>query len=205
MQRRRARRAAIISRQRVWFGERLSSAIARQASAPRKKAVAGVSVNARPPLIQTTGSAAAKTTPASAAHPPTTREPHVQSAKKPAAARIVEAVASALKGVTQSGRSALPRRIHTGNPGACGERSKRSKCVTAPENTASSISPGDAARAKKRDAATPPRTSHTRACGGRRRRSPARPMRPFTPEVFHFSARFETVTMRTMSFRQPAG
>ena len=34
-------------------------------------------------------------------------------------------------------------RIQTGNPGACGERSKRSKWVTAPAKIASSISPGE--------------------------------------------------------------
>ncbi len=108
----------------------------------------------------------------------------------------MDAVASALNGVTHNGSRARPSRIHTGKPGACGDRSNRSKCVTAPAKIASSISPGECASAKNREAATAPKTSAAKASGGSRRRSSSRRKRLNTIRVFHFSSRAETVTMK---------
>ena len=143
-----------------------SVAAASAAREARKKAVEGESEKARPPFTQTTGRNAAKTVPPSAAHPPTSLRPQKKSADSETQESRVAATVNARNGDGTTGRRALPIRIQTGNPGACGERSYRSKRVTAPAKTASSISPGDTAIARKRVATTAPRSDATIRRGG---------------------------------------
>ena len=167
---RRARGAGRFSRRSP---ARLAAASA--AREARKKAVEGESEKARPPFTQTTGRNAAKVVPPSAAHPPTSLRPQRKSADSETQESRVAATVNARKGDGTTGRSARPIRIQTGNPGAWGERSYRSKRVTAPAKTASSISPGETAIARKRVATTAPRSAATsrkggspgRGCGGR--------------------------------------
>ena len=140
-----------------------AASVAREA---RKKAVEGESENARPPFTQTTGRNAARIVPPSAAHPPTSRRPQRKRAGSATQESSVAATVSARNGDGMTGSSPRPIRIQTGNPGAWGERSYRSNRVTAPAKTASSISPGETAIARKRVATTAPRSAATSGKGG---------------------------------------